>query len=199
MNSRGTANTSPTPRPESGSGTPRALSFVVVEAEGCHLERLQEIEVDAGQRFRSIGLDRIADDAPPSTESLVAYVEARTAWVAVDHTGAAIGYATASHVDGEAHLDQVSVVRSATGHGVGVALIETVCDWARQQGLGSITLTTFRDVAWNGPYYQRHGFTEISERDCGPDLAQILIDERRAGIAVVPRIAMRRHLDPKRQ
>ena len=171
------------------------LSFTIVPADRAHVERLQQIEVDAGELFRSIGLDVIANDDPPSAETLLGYVTSQTAWVALDCYGVAIGYATASVVDGEGHFDQVSVVRSAAGNRVGVALIGAVCTWAAEQGLRSITLTTFRDVAWNGPYYRRNGFAEIAECECGPELSQILNNERLAGIAATPRVAMRRLLD----
>ena len=181
-------------RQPSDERTNSSFRFSIRPAVPVDAERLRAIERDAGELFRSVGLSVIADDEPPSVESLVVYMSRNDAWVAVGDDGEIIGYATASMVDGEAHLDQVSVTRSAAGNRVGVALMETVFDRARQQALSSITLTTFRDVAWNGPYYARHGFSEVEEDDCGPELAKILQDEVAAGIAVSPRIAMRRLL-----
>lgn len=70
----------------------------------------------ASELFRSVGLATIADDGPPSVESLLAYMSRDDAWVAVGDDGEIIGYATASMVDGEAHLDQVSVMRWAAGN-----------------------------------------------------------------------------------
>jgi hypothetical protein len=52
-------------------------------------------------------------------------------------------------------------------------------------------------VPWNGPLYARYGFGVIEERDLGVELAAIRADERRRGLDVRPRIAMRRLLgDP---
>lgn len=168
--------------------------MVAIRAADVHdVPRLQAIEVDAGELFRSVGLDAIAEHPPPSAEELGAHVTDGTGWVAaVD--GAVVGYAVASVVDGEGHLDQVSVARSAAGRGVGRRLIERVCRWAGEEGYDAVTLTTFVDVPWNGPYYERLGFRVVDERDQGPELAAIRRREVDAGLDVAPRAAMRREL-----
>ena len=45
--------------------------------------------------------------------------------------------------------------------GIGTALVNAACHWAAGQGFSQITLCTFGDVPWNGPFYARRGFTEI--------------------------------------
>jgi GNAT superfamily N-acetyltransferase len=158
------------------------------------VERLRDIEVDAGARFRSVGLDVIADDEPPTAEALIAYVEHGAAWVAESTDGLVVGYATASIVDHEGHLDQVSLIGAAAGHGIGRLLIDKVCEWTQVQGIKTVTLTTFRGVAWNGPYYARMGFVGIEPTKLGPELAAIRSAEQQAGIEVSPRIAMRKQI-----
>ena len=157
------------------------------------IDRMRAVEVDAGERFREIGLHAIADDDPPTAEALARYIELGTAWVA-ELNGIVVGYASASVVDGEGHLDQVSLISSAAGRGIGKLLIDAVCSWTRDSKLAGLTLTTFRDVAWNGPYYQRLGFAELGESDLGPQLAAIREAERNADIDIAPRIAMRRKM-----
>ncbi len=154
---------------------------------------MQRVERDAGERFRAIGLASIADDDPPPFEHLREHVQRSTAWVA-ESGGAVVGYAVASIVDGSAHLDQVSVTTEASGRGIGRALVEDVCAWAVRNGSGAITLTTFRDVAWNGPWYRRLGFDDLTDDALGPELGAIRRAERDAGIDVAPRVAMRRDL-----
>ena len=156
---------------------------------------LQALEVDAGHRFRALGMDEIADDDPPATELLEAHVGNSNAWVAVEPDGRIVGYALASMVDGEGHLDQVSVADDAGRRGIGTALIEQVCSWTRRQGAVSVTLTTFRDVAFNGPYYESLGFIALDESQCGPELAAIRDNEIDLGLDIAPRVAMRRRLD----
>jgi GNAT superfamily N-acetyltransferase len=153
---------------------------------------MRAVEVDAGHVFRSVAMDTVADDEPPEPGALLAYISARRAWVA-ELDSNVVGYATASVVDGEGHLDQVSVMGEAAGRGIGRALIELVCDWTRSREIGSITLTTYRDVAWNGPYYERLGFVVIEE-PLTIELAAIRRAEQAAGLDAWPRVAMRRLL-----
>lgn len=121
---------------------------------------------------------------------LLAHLEAGTAWVAVDEQGGLVAFALASRVDGKGHLDQVSTLESAGSLGIGRALVETVHDWARQQGAHAVTLTTFASVPWNGPYYRRLGYAELAEVDQGPELRAIRRSERASGLDLLPRIAM---------
>jgi GNAT superfamily N-acetyltransferase len=168
---------------------------VIRPANAGDIEPMRAIEADAGERFRSIGLHTIADDEPPSAELLIRYVRTGTAWVA-ELDGDVVGYASASIVDGEGHLDQVSLLAAAAGRRIGQALIEAVVAWTTERGLPAVTLTTFRDVPWNGPYYERLGFVAVPEHEQGPQLAAIRAAERDAGLDVLPRIAMRRWLSP---
>lgn len=162
------------------------------------IERIREIEVDAGARFRSVGLNAVADDAPPDRAGLAVHIANGTVWVAQLASGALVGYAAASIVDGEGHLDQVSLIEAAAGHGIGGQLVERVCAWAASLGMHAVTLTTFRDVAWNGPYYERRGFAIVDEADCGPELRALRVRERASWLEILPRVAMRRRLGSPR-
>lgn len=159
-------------------------------ASSSDLGSLAAIEVAAGARFRDIGLDRIADDPGPTVADLAPHLDDGTIWVAEDGD-TIVGYATASIVDGEGHLDQVSVVPEAGGKGFGMGLITEVHTWAHVEELPSVTLTTFRDIAWNGPYYERFGYVALADDDLGPELRAIRQAEIDAGLDVLPRVAMR--------
>ena len=37
--------------------------------------------------------------------------------------------------------------------------------WARAQGYTDLTLATYRDVPWNGPFYATEGFVELGPVD----------------------------------
>ncbi len=152
---------------------------------------LPNIEVRAGLPFRSIGLDAIADDPPPTAAELLSHVRAGAAWVA-DVDGEIVGYAIASVVDGEGHIDQMSVVPETQGRGIGQALLQAVLGWSEREGYSSVTLTTFVDVPWNGPWYERQGFRFLRNDELGPELRGIRERERAAGLEIRPRAAMRR-------
>jgi ribosomal protein S18 acetylase RimI-like enzyme len=161
---------------------------------------MQAVSVAAAARFRGVEDPRIARsaDAPPYwTEGLERASVQQRAWVALDAGGAIIGFAVAWVVDGEGHLDELAVVPEHGRRGVGRALVDQVVAWTMAQGLTSITLTTFRDVPWNAPYYETLGFHVVSPLT--PAL-QALIDQQATwGLEPSLRVVMRRSLvDPTR-
>jgi predicted GNAT superfamily acetyltransferase len=101
-------------------------------------------------------------------------------------------------MDGEGHLDQVSVLERAGGLGIGSALVDVVLDWSAAAGHPAVTLTTYRDVPWNGPWYARLGFVEVPEESLTPGLRATLERERALGLEPPARIAMRRPLQRRR-
>ena len=65
--------------------------------------------------------------------------------------------------------------------------------WAAEKGYSAMTLTTYRDVAWNAPFYARRGFAVIDDLPAG--LAAIRAREQELGLDDVgPRVVMRREL-----
>src|SRR5262245_64419083 len=78
------------------------------------------------------------------------------------------------------------------GRGLGTRLVLQVCDWAAGNGFGSVTLTTFRDVAWNMPFYARLGFEIVPRSQLSPALCAIVKDETRRGLDPTRRVVMRR-------
>lgn len=65
---------------------------------------------------------------------------------------------------------------------------------ARAGGYDRITLTTFRDVPFNGPFYASLGWRALADDDLTPGLVAVRREERRAGLDRWPRQAMVRHL-----
>jgi hypothetical protein len=57
-----------------------------------------------------------------------------------------------------------------------------------------MTLTTFADVPWNAPYYERCGFRVMAADEITPGLAAIRAAEAAAGLDRWPRVCMIRRL-----
>jgi GNAT superfamily N-acetyltransferase len=182
------------------------MSALVRLATDDDVPLLAAIEVAAGERFRSVGMDDIAEDEPlPEAELLAAVADDRL-WVAElgaaadadGPSGAApvevVGYALALGGAGQAHLEQVSVVPWAGGRGVGAALVDAVADWGRRQGAPSLTLATFAELPWNAPWYRRLGFEEVPEDELDDDLRAVIAHEIEMGLDVSLRVCMRRPL-----
>jgi len=157
--------------------------------------RLSEIERLSGERFREVGLDHVADDEPTSPVSYAGYVNAQRAWVAEDETGEAVGFVVVSEVDGDAHIDQISVVPAHQGQGLGRALVEQAVTWALECDHRELTLTTFDHVPWNRPLYEHLGFRVMLPAEIGPGLRAVLDLEAEQGLDPATRVAMVRRLD----
>lgn len=61
---------------------------------------------------------------------------------------------------------------------------------ARQMGYPAVTLTTFREVPWNAPFYTRLGFAMLDDGPCPPGWRQ-KEQETRHGLPPESRCAMR--------
>jgi GNAT superfamily N-acetyltransferase len=107
--------------------------------------------------------------------------------------GDVVGVAAVELHDGAWHLGEIAVHPRAQRSGVGTAMLLDVVARAGEAGAAAVTLTTFRDVAFNGPFYARHGFEPVAET-AYPWLVAAREHERAAGIDVAPRVAMRRLL-----
>lgn len=153
------------------------------------LPRLRDIERAAGEAFREVGMAAVADDEPPSIELLLGYVRAGRAWVATDPAGVPAGYLIVDVFDGTAHVEQVSVHPDHRGQRLGRALLDEAATWAARHGLSTLTLTTFTDVPWNAPYYERLGFRVLVP---GEGLRRIREHEAQLGLDRWPRVAMAR-------
>jgi GNAT superfamily N-acetyltransferase len=160
---------------------------------------IQQIELAAGELFRTIGMADIADHPVPTVEVLTAYQRAGHSWVAVDHTDRPVAFVLVRLVDGAAHIEQVSIDPAHAHRRIGRDLIDHVEAWATGLGLRpALTLTTFRDVQWNGPYYERLGFSVLAPSDRGPELASLMADEAAHGLDPAQRIAMLRPIHQPR-
>jgi GNAT superfamily N-acetyltransferase len=153
---------------------------------------LPAIERAAGAAFLEVGMAAIADDEPLPVSELLAYQQARRAWVATDDLDHPVAYLLLDVVDDAAHIEQVSVHPDHAGRGLGRALIDAAAAWVRQHGLAALTLTTFADVPWNAPYYARLGFNVVAEDALSPGLRRIRTHEAERGLDAWPRVVMRR-------
>ncbi|WP_405604820.1 GNAT family N-acetyltransferase [Streptomyces sp. NBC_01410] len=163
-------------------------------ARAADLPNLQDIERAAGKVFADIDMVAVAEDEPPSLEVLGAYQEDGRAWVWANQDDFPVAYLIADLVDGNGHVEQVSVHPDHAGKRIGKALIDHAAEWARAQGAHALTLTTFTEVVWNGPYYEKLGFRLLPEAELTPGLLEIRAAEAAHGLDRWPRACMRKEI-----
>jgi GNAT superfamily N-acetyltransferase len=115
-------------------------------------------------------------------------------WVALADD-LAVGFAQVEVIEREAaHLEEIDVDPEHGRRGLGEQLVLQVCEWAASNGYASVTLSTFRDVVWNMPFYARLGFEIVPRAQLSPALCAIVEDETRRGLDPTRRVVMRRRV-----
>ena len=158
------------------------------------LPLLQAIGVAAGRRFAEVGMPAVAEDPPLEVEALERWRAAGRAWVSTDRDGHPVGFAVLDVVDGVAHLEEISVLPDVQGRGHGMALLRAVEAWARRKGNRWITLTTFADVPFNRPWYEKRGYRVLAEDEWTPGLSARRAEEAAHGLDPTQRVVMAKDL-----
>jgi GNAT superfamily N-acetyltransferase len=169
--------------------------YTVRLARAPELALLPAIERRAAERFATYPHDlgiRIEDAPPTSLEALHAANDDGRVLVAADDAGTPVGFALMTDLGLFAHLEEMDVQPEHGGKGLGAALIEAVCAWANRHGFTAVTLSTFRDVPWNAPFYARHGFAIVEPDDLPPELLRVVEAERGRGLRTDLRVIMQR-------
>lgn len=159
-------------------------------AQDADLPLLAAIE-DAGdtlfvQRFGAV-------DWPPATSGEERAAEPGILLVAVDEEGTVVGFTHVIDLGGHWHLEQIAVDPAHGRRGIGADLLEATHEELVRRGGREVTLMTYADVPWNGPFYAKHGYVELDPLP--PHLVPLRENEDRFDLARHGRrIAMVRHL-----
>ena len=124
---------------------------------------LARLETAADARFRELFGPRTWPASPEVSER-----DGHPGFILIaaeEPDGAAVGFAHVLLGDGRAHLEQLSVLPAAGRRGHGRALLDAAIERARDSGAHALTLRTYADVPWNGPFYSRAGFVERTPPD----------------------------------
>nr|AUN37070.1 putative acetyltransferase [uncultured bacterium] len=167
------------------------MEFTITPSREEDLAALPEIERRAWDLFSTHPLTAalVTDEDGPRDFS--AAHAAGALWVARDASGTPVGFALAEIVDAHWHLGELDVLPDYGRKGIGTALVRAVLAAARERGDGIVTLTTFREVPWNAPFYERVGFRPLTEDEMSPALCKRIEYEIAHGFPPALRVAMR--------
>ncbi|MFT3809725.1 MAG: GNAT family N-acetyltransferase [Micropepsaceae bacterium] len=144
------------------------------------LEACIAIEIAAARRFSGIGMDdlvALTAAEPYMRDHGQRHLEPGAALLVAEVNGAVAGYAALWPVDHLAHLCEIDVHPDHGGAGVGRALMAACDGWARAEGKPGISLTTFIDVPWNGPWYARQGYVPYPPAEWPASHARLWADQ----------------------
>jgi GNAT superfamily N-acetyltransferase len=162
-------------------------SYTIRSARPDDLPLLPAIERAAAAQFRTSPYPALADAELASTAIDLAREDV---WVVVDAADQPVGFAMVRMLAEAPHLHELDIHPQHARQGLGQRLIQEVAHWARAQGASALTLMTFADVPWNGPYYTRLGFRILDEAAWTPALWAIRHAEEVAGLPMTHRICM---------
>jgi GNAT superfamily N-acetyltransferase len=166
------------------------MSYQIRLARLQDVPKLHSIEKEAGTLFEG-WLPNLAGTLVSEETFAHACQESRL-FVAVDGQDEPVGFALLLWVDGQVHLEELDVYPAHGRQGLGARLVEATLQWARERGKQAVTLTTFREIPWNAPFYRRLGFVELGEEELGPELRGIRDKETEKGLDPAGRCVMRR-------
>lgn len=169
-------------------------AFRIEPAGPSDILKLIEIDKAASRLFEPTGLlsaEALADHVP--AEAFEWAMRHELLDVARLHDGAPVGFTLVSGRGAGLYLDQISVDPAHGKKGIGRALMKHVIQKAHESGLPEVTLSTFRDLPWNGPFYASLGFSPLPRKDMEPFMHEIESLQARS-MDVTQRIFMRKRV-----
>lgn len=151
-------------------------------------ELIGQIEDDAAEAFRGSAHSYVLDDPAAPAKFYAKLARKRMVFMA-EVDGRSCGFAAMEVFPDALHLKELAVRHRQQRRGIGRALVEAVLAEARRRGLPAVTLTTFEDLPWNGPWYARLGFEVLGAGQLGERLRAELAEEFERGLSA--RCAMR--------
>ena len=134
-------------------------------ARGNEIGELQNIDLASATLFRGLGLidfGPLGEPTEPIPEDRLrrGFGEGLV-WVAVDDREELVGFALCSDRGEDLYLDQLSVLPRHGRRGIGSRLVRRCLQEAEARAFLRVSLSTFRKIPWNGPFYRRLGFREV--------------------------------------
>lgn len=161
---------------------------MIRSARSEEVEQVRAIERASAQRFVAIDMQALADDEPTDAATLQRRIAAGGLLVHADEHDRPIAFVMFRPLAGSLYIEQIDVLPEHAGRRIGAALLDAVA--ARTDD--ALLLSTFRDVAWNAPYYRRLGFVDLPDAALDEHLRAIRREHVARGLDETRRVFMRR-------
>ena len=122
----------------------------------------------------------IASHGATSVAEHLRFIESGMSLVA-EENGVLVGFIVGRDYEKDLYIAELAVARAHQRRGHGRDLMAAAIAHAGAAGKRAVTLTTFRTVPWNGPYYASLGFVEVAPV-AGSYLFGAIADEEARGL-----------------
>lgn len=134
------------------------------DAQFSDIDALIWVEKSAVQAFLSIPkLAWLAQTDTLPVEYHCQFIEHDYSAVAVDTTKHVVGFMYAKQYGDDLYILEFDVDYKKQKQGIGQKLASYMINKAKQDKFKRITLTTFNDVSWNLPFYEKLGFKVLQQ------------------------------------
>ncbi|MGY2239071.1 GNAT family N-acetyltransferase [Pseudomonas gingeri] len=155
---------------------------------------LAAVERSAASIFREIGLAWVAEGEPLPGDYLEQLCRHHTLWVAVDGADQPVGFLAAETMDRSFFIVELSVHAAHQKRGLGAQLMAAAIACAKAEQFATVSLTTYRHLRWNAPFYARLGFVEVEAGSLGEEHVAQLRHEVSVGHEAALRCVMVKYL-----
>ncbi|MFC5436728.1 4-(cytidine 5'-diphospho)-2-C-methyl-D-erythritol kinase [Rhodanobacter umsongensis] len=170
------------------------MAIHIEHADPSQVDALCAIERKAVQLFRGhpAWASYSAMSIPP--ELLQQAISRGLVWVALNEACLPVGFVwlDTDAGGGVIGIADIDVLPDYGQRGIGAALLEHACAWARGAGYRRVDLGTLAEVPWNAPFYAKHGFAMVDKSD--PAFAYARERDRENGLPEHLRVFMSRSL-----
>lgn len=160
------------------------------------LPLLPALERAAVQLFRETEYAGVAEDAGYGKDVYLDWFRHGAIWVAEINRELA-GFASAEEIDKQGFYALLCVHPAHAKRGLGRALTEAIKAWCRARGYTTLTMTTFPNIPWNAPIFERMGFHIMRDDELSPGLLAIRGEEIESGFSPEERVFMTIALAPE--
>jgi len=155
------------------------------------IDAIRSIERASAQRFLGL-MDALAADEPTPAQILRARIAAGGLLVAPDDRDQPVAFVMVRPVEARLYVEQIDVLPAVGRRGFGAGLLAAAGARALAGGLQGLSLSTFREVPWNAPYYRRLGFVDVADAALTPGLQAIRREHIARGLDEDARVFMTR-------
>lgn len=168
--------------------------YTIQHAKRSDIPQLYSIQAAAGTIFPPGSIpENVLAERVPHDIFMDAIAQGRLL-AAKNSNEAPVGFAFWQEVDGSSLLALIEVDPQHGQKGLGTALVSVIIEQVEKAGYQYLYLTTFVNIPWNAPFYQRLGFAPLSEMDHPGFIKGILHEEHSKGLS--NRVAMRYSIRP---
>ena len=157
--------------------------FHVRAATASDITQICNISASATKKFAAIpALSDLSEDREEEPQ-VQEWLDHGKIYLA-ESAGSSVGFIAAYPVDSAIYIAEIAVEEEFQGKGVGGMLLNAVKQWAwircRDDGFrsGQVSLKTYADVPWNGPWYRKHGFKEVDPAAVGVSHVEMAADDK---------------------